>query len=173
MDCLSVSREVFQIITEIGSGVVNLGLKPSNETFLGIYASATMNYALCLYSTWPYSMVPVGIYDSLGREGVQFIIKHAAVQLIFADDLQRVRNLIEWKNDEVALKIIVSMVEPTEELIKLAEAKQLQLTTLEKVRESGRNNPVEHSPPTPSDMAMIMYTSGSTGEPKGNSINSC
>ena len=85
-------------------------------------------------------MVPIGIYDSLGRDGVKFIIKQTDVELIFADDLQRVRNLIEWKDEALALKIIVSFVEPTDELIKLAEEKQLNLTTFEKLRENGRNN---------------------------------
>jgi long-chain acyl-CoA synthetase len=165
------SREVFQIIKEIGSGVISTGLKPSNETFIGVYGSTSVNYALCLYSAWPYSMVPIGIYDSLGRDGVRFIISQTDVELIFADDLQRVRNLIEWKDETLALKTIISFIEPTDELIQLAKEKKLNLLTLDKLREIGRNNIVDVIPPKPGDTAVIMYTSGSTGEPKGREID--
>jgi long-chain acyl-CoA synthetase len=147
--------------------VIHTGLKPSNKTFTGVYGSASANYALCLYSAWPYSMVPIGIYDSLGRDGVRFIIGHADLELVFVDDLQRVRNLIEWKDETIALKTIVSFVEPTDELMKLAEEKKLYLITLNKLREIGRENPVDFIPPKPTGTAVIMYTSGSTGEPKG------
>jgi len=66
------------------------------------------------------------------------------------------------------LRIIVTFIEPTPELIKLAEEKNLKLLTYNTLREMGRNNLVDFVLPKPSDTSLIMFTSGSTGEPKGN-----
>lgn len=165
------NRQVYQILQETSSGIASLGLKASNETYIGIYGTASVNYALALYSCWPYSIVPVGIYDSLGRDGVRYIMKNAQVELIVADDITRVKNIIDWKDETVPLKFIVTFAEPTQELIDAAEQKNLELVTYEKLREMGRQNLLEVNPPSPSDIALIIYTSGSTGEPKGNTKN--
>ncbi|CAF1304036.1 unnamed protein product [Rotaria magnacalcarata] len=155
------------MILDIGSAMAHLGLNISNEAFIGIYGSATIYYALFLYSSWCYSFVPVGIYDSLGHDGVQFIIKHANLKLIFADNLKRVHNLIECHDESSSLETIVSLSEPSLDLIEIAKAKGIRLVTYTTMMDLGKTHRIEPVPPELTDTAVIMYTSGSTGEPKG------
>lgn len=155
------------IIHDIGSAIVHMLPKKASDTFIGIYGSVTVHYALVLYSSWAFSYVPVGIYDTLGKDGVRFIIKHAELELIFADSLQRVNNLIQWQDEKARLKTIVSLVQPLPELIEEAKAKDIQIITLDDIIKIGAAHRSEPLPPKSTDTAVVMYTSGSTGEPKG------
>ena len=147
--------------------MIYLGLKKSNRTHIGLYASAHVHYALFLYACWPFSLVPVGLYDSLGLDAVRFIVKHAGLKLVFADSDKRVQNLIANQDENSTLETIVTLTGPSPELISAAQEKNLRLITYNELVALGRANPFDLKPPKSTDTALIMYTSGSTGDPKG------
>jgi long-chain acyl-CoA synthetase len=43
----------------------------------------------------------------------------------------------------------------------------LNIMSFEELRKLGENNPVDPVPPSPEDLCCVMYTSGTTGPPKG------
>lgn len=58
-----------------GSGIVELGLLPGPETFVGIYSQNCPEWVLTEQAVYCYSMVLVPLYDTLGPDACAFIIK--------------------------------------------------------------------------------------------------
>lgn len=58
-----------------GSGLVALGLRPSPNTFVGIYSQNCPEWVLSEQGAYCYSMVIVPLYDTLGPDACAYIIK--------------------------------------------------------------------------------------------------
>ncbi|CAF4166405.1 unnamed protein product [Rotaria sp. Silwood2] len=101
---------------------------------------------------------------------LRFITKHAKLQLIFTDNMHRLKNLIECHEETSPLNTIVSLQKPTDTLLRMAQIKGLRIITYDELVRIGQAYPTEPEPPKPSDTAVIMYTSGSTGDPKGGEV---
>ncbi|CAF2051926.1 unnamed protein product, partial [Rotaria magnacalcarata] len=161
-----IMNEIYKLTHDIGSGLAHIGLQKSNGTFVGIYGLNSMHYGIFLFSMWPFSWVSVGIYDSISLHGLQFITRHAKLQLIFTDDLHRLRNLIECHEETSPLRTLVSLQKPNDSLLQMAQIKGLRIITYDDLIQIGQAHPSEPLPPKSTDTAVIMYTSGSTRDPK-------
>lgn len=116
------------------------------------------------------SMPIATAYDTLGEEGLKHSLVQTRAKAIYCDPhlLPTLANPLK-EAKEIKYVVYNSEGEVKQEHIdKLkGDLTYLEVLGFEDLRKLGENNPVEPVPPKPEDLCCIMYTSGSTGPPKG------
>ncbi|KAG0320087.1 long-chain fatty acid-CoA ligase [Linnemannia gamsii] len=126
------------------------------------------NWLLVAHGAFTQSITIVTAYDTLGEDGLLHSMNEAEVASAYtnADLLNTIKN-VAGKCPTLKKVIYDGEAKPAD-VIALQEAHpHLELITLEELKQLGVDNPVEPTPPAAKDYCCIMYTSGSTGNPKG------
>ncbi|KAF9886671.1 long-chain fatty acid-CoA ligase [Aspergillus nanangensis] len=160
--------EYEQLALQLGAGLRKLGIQKDEKVHL--YGATSANWLAMSHGAASQSMPCVTAYDTLGEAGLKHSIVQTSSIAIFCDPnlIPSVKNVL---GDAKSIKFVIynsDMEVKQEDLDQLKqEFDNLTILSLEELRKSGEENPVDPVPPTPEDLCCIMYTSGSTGPPKG------
>lgn len=160
-------RQVYDRAIAFGSGLLDLGLKASNDEFLGFYSMNRIEYVVAEQASIMFSMVSVPLYDTLGTTACSFIINQIGITHVVCDKVSKAKTLLDSVETTPSLKCIILIEEVTDELKELAAAAKIDIEEFSVVESKGKANQREPKPPVPTDLATICYTSGTTGDPKG------
>ncbi|ELR15814.1 acylCoA synthetase, putative [Acanthamoeba castellanii str. Neff] len=157
-------RQVQDRFLALGAGLLELGFKPKDT--VGIYSRNRPEWVITEQAANAFSMVVVPLYDTLGEEAVEHILRETSLKLVFCTN-EKVQQLIRVLDKSDITHIVTFDSFDDEEAKSVLQERNISLHTIDELIELGKKNPAKPIPPSRDDLCTICYTSGTTGTPKG------
>ncbi|KAF4615141.1 hypothetical protein D9613_003439 [Agrocybe pediades] len=166
--------EFADAIVEVRNGLLQLGI--TAEDVVNVYAQTSVNWQLVAHGCAAISTTIATAYDTLGVEGLTHSLNEPDCRAMFtnADLLPTLAQVI---SNTQKLKLVFYDGKPDTKLlenmkktrsdVRFIHLEELRLLGKELVEDEQLGMTLKQRRPTPDTLACIMYTSGSTGAPKG------
>jgi long-chain acyl-CoA synthetase len=165
-------REVATIAAEIGAGLIRLGFEPGEV--VSVLSNTRREWSWTDLGTLSAGGVCNGVYPTDSAAQLQYLCSDSRSVYLFVENDEQLDKFLEVRDALPAIrKAIVFDMEG------LASLDDPQVIGLDTLRELGRLE-LKERPDTiekrrgsrqPSDVAILVYTSGTTGKPKGAMIS--
>eukprot|EP00345_Euplotes_harpa_P010687 CAMPEP_0168355008 /NCGR_PEP_ID=MMETSP0213-20121227/24265_1 /TAXON_ID=151035 /ORGANISM="Euplotes harpa, Strain FSP1.4" /LENGTH=593 /DNA_ID=CAMNT_0008367077 /DNA_START=129 /DNA_END=1907 /DNA_ORIENTATION=+ len=160
--------------TGVANFVINKDLCPKKEMdgrnirVLGLFSKNREEWALTDIACVLANIVSVPIYDTLGVNGISHIIDQTEMETLCCSD-EKIGIICSLKKEGKipTLKNIILYDVISEEIKSKCTDAGLEIFNLLVIAEEGGKLDVDHEYPTADDIYSILYTSGTTGDPKG------
>ncbi|MFT7807704.1 long-chain-fatty-acid-CoA ligase 1 isoform X1 [Arapaima gigas] len=150
-------QEVADRAEQLGSALLHRGHSQSGDKFIGIFSQNRPEWMIAELACYTYSLVPVPLYDTLGTEAIGYIIDKVSISTVVCDVADKARLILDCvATKEHTVRTIALMDSFDADLVTRGKKYGIEILSLK-----------ELEPPRPEDLALICFTSGTTGNPKG------
>jgi len=160
-------REVGDIVRDVATGLIALGRKKGEA--VGILSASRAEWVQADFAIFSAGCVTIPVYPTYPPDLIQYIVNDAGVKTLIVEDPGQLAKVLEVQGKMEGLEQIV--------VIQGYEGKEPspRIFTWEALRRLGRENREKFkselasrvADTRPDDIATIVYTSGTTGPPKG------
>ncbi|KAK3164958.1 hypothetical protein QOZ80_1AG0027070 [Eleusine coracana subsp. coracana] len=158
-------KEVFDIANKIGNSIRSCGITKGGRC--GIYGANCPEWIITMEACNAHGIYCVPLYDTLGAGAVEFILCHAEVEIAFVEEKKTYLLLKTLPKSSEFLKTIVSFGKVTEEQKEEVSKYGVSIYSWDEFISLAGDQEFDLPVKEKTDTCTIMYTSGTTGDPKG------
>src|SRR6266850_6411996 len=160
-------REVGETVREVALGLLALGRGKGDA--VALLAGSRAEWVQADFAIFSAGGVTVPVYPSYPPDLIAYIVNDSGARTIFVEDATQLAKVLEGRDKMPALEHIIVMSGYD------AQQPPKSVMTWQTLRRLGRDNAEAHkstlaervAATQPDDLATIVYTSGTTGPPKG------
>jgi long-chain acyl-CoA synthetase len=159
-------RQVGDVVRELATGLLALGRRKDDA--IGILSASRAEWVQADFAAFSTGCRTIPIYPTYPPDLIQYIVNDAGVKTLFVEDPGQLAKVLEVQGKMDGLEQIVVIQgyqsEASPRIMTWDEFRRLGRDNLERLKSdlAGRVAEVR-----PEDTATIVYTSGTTGPPKG------
>ncbi|CAH1286121.1 unnamed protein product [Diabrotica balteata] len=159
--------EVNNLATEFGKGLRKLGAEPTHN--IAILAETQTKWMIAAHAAFKQNFSLVTIYATLGDDAIAHAINETEVDIVITSFslLPKFKHVLQMTPNVKKLVYMEDQIKNLSQEERDSFKSGVQIITFDEVTQMGASSNITEVKPTADDIAIIMYTSGSTGIPKG------
>src|SRR5699024_181404 len=158
------ARQFAQEVAEVAEGLINAGIATGDR--VGLMSKTRYEWTLLDFAIWTAGAVTVPIYETSSPDQMHWILSDSGARAVFVENAEHRANLDEIHDQLPQLEYVWQIEADTAEQNRAAKPAVAELSAAADELDDNQLYERRRSV-SAEDMATIVYTSGTTGRPKG------